>query len=81
MFSESESDPELDVSGYDIEDDLNRYGSPGYKTRESSTAAPVSEPIQVQAEQNRTQVSDKYNFSGLLHEICERVLIYYIFLL
>ena len=58
MFSESESDPELDVSGYDI-DDLNRYGSPVYKTRESNTAAPVSEPIQVQAEQNRTEVSVK----------------------
>jgi len=76
--SESESDPELDVSRYGIEDDLNRYGSPVYKAREA-TAALVSEPIQAQAEQNRTQVSVKFNFSVLLHEKCERVLIYYIF--
>ena len=41
MSSESESDPELDVSRYDMEDDLNRYGSPVYKKRESSTAAPA----------------------------------------
>ena len=42
--SESESDPELDVSRYDIEDDLNRYGSPVYKAPESTAAPVVSEP-------------------------------------
>ena len=42
--SESESDPELDVSRYDIEDDLNRYGSPVYKARVSTAAPVVSEP-------------------------------------
>ena len=64
--SESESDPELDVSRYDIEDDLNMYGSPVYKARET-TAAPVNEPIQIQAEQNRTQVSVNYIFFGLVY--------------
>ena len=53
--SESESDPEFDMSRYDIEDDLNVYGSPVYKAQET-TAVPVNEPIQTQAEQNRTQV-------------------------
>ena len=42
--SESESDPGLDVSRYDIEDDLNRYGSPVYKARKSTSARVVSEP-------------------------------------
>ena len=36
--SESESDRELDVSRYDIEDDLNVYGSPVYKARETTAA-------------------------------------------
>ena len=53
-MSASESDPELDVSRYDIEDDLNVYGSLVYKARET-TAEPVSEPIQTQVEQNRTR--------------------------
>ena len=39
-----ESDPELDVSRYDIEDDLNTYGSPVYKAQQS-TAAAVSEAV------------------------------------
>ena len=72
--SESESDPELDVSHYDIEDDLNVYGSPVYKARET-TAAPVSEPIQTQVEQNRTQVSV---FFGLVYDKIERVFVYHI---
>ena len=65
--SESESDRELDVLHYDIEDDLSVYGSPVYKARET-TAAPVSEPIQTQAEQNRTQLSVNIFFFGLVHE-------------
>ena len=32
------------MSRYDIEDDLNRYGSPVYKARESTVAPVVSEP-------------------------------------
>ena len=72
--SESESDPALDVSRYDIEDDLNVYGSPVYKARET-TAAPVSEPIQTQVEQNRTQVSV---FFGLVYDKIERVFVYHI---
>ena len=42
--SESESDPKLDVSRSDVEDDLNRYGSPVFKARESTAAPVVSEP-------------------------------------
>ena len=72
--SESESDSELDVSRYDVEDDLNVYESPVYKARET-TAAPVSEPIQTQFEQNRTQVSV---FFGLVYDKIERVFVYHI---
>jgi hypothetical protein len=32
-MSESESDQDLNVSQYDVEDDLNAYGSPAYTGR------------------------------------------------
>ena len=47
-MSESESDSDLDVSGYDLEDNLNAYRSPIYRLK-------VSEPTLTPAE-NRTQV-------------------------
>ena len=49
-MSESVSDSNLDVSRYDLEDDLNAYGSPIYRQK-------VSEPTLTPAEHNRTQVS------------------------
>ncbi|CAB3982738.1 Hypothetical predicted protein [Paramuricea clavata] len=35
-MSESESDQDLNVSQYDVEDDLNAYGSPTYKAQEAA---------------------------------------------
>ena len=35
-MSESESDQDLNVSQYDVEDDLNAYGSPTYRAQEAA---------------------------------------------
>ena len=37
-MSESESDQDLNVSQYDVEDDLNAYGSPTYTNRAQEAA-------------------------------------------
>ena len=52
-MSESESDQDLNVSQYDVEDDLNAYGSPTYRAQEAA----VGESSSIQAEQGRMQVS------------------------
>lgn len=54
-MSESESDPELNVSQYDLEDDLNVYGSPAYRSPTAQEAAAVGVPLP--ADDGRTQVS------------------------
>ena len=35
-MSESESDQDLNVSQYDVEDGLNAYGSPTYRAQEAA---------------------------------------------
>jgi hypothetical protein len=35
-MSESEFDQDLNVSQYDVEDDLSAYGSPTYRTQEAA---------------------------------------------
>ena len=35
-MSESEFDQDLNVSQYDVEDDLNAYGSPTYRAQETA---------------------------------------------
>ena len=65
-MSESESDPDLTLERYDLEDDLNAYGSPVcISPREELTGveAAAVEPLNgrtLAADDDRTQVSLPY---------------------
>jgi hypothetical protein len=52
-MSESESDQDLNVSQYEVEDNLNAYGSLTYRAQDTA----VGESSSIQVEQGRMQVS------------------------
>ena len=53
-MSSSDSDEDLNVSQYDVEDDLNAYGSPVY----SAQVGADTQPLPAVASNARTQVSN-----------------------
>ena len=71
-MSESESDPDLTLERYDLEDDLNAYGSPVCTSPreeltgvEAAAVEPLNEPT-LAADDDRTQVSLPLLFSPVV---------------
>ena len=55
-MSSSESDEDLNKSEYDIEDNLNVYGSPIYLPETPETEREADSQLALSTEQGRTQV-------------------------